>query len=271
MIEIYEEACEKKEKHEHKIKIKHSAEFQRNDVHMICFLVEGKDRWFVGDDVFVLNPYELVFVYKNELYNTDQMAENSKKFVLKFDDDFFEEEYLEIIATLKNVRHVKFLPQYTLEFVELFGELILEQKNNHVQCYEMMQLYIRRLLLMIMRHWEKNDKIKHDNPYAIIRKAMDYIRDNVGSDDLNLGVISKKYSFSPGYFSELFKEIAGVRFSEYVNISKVLKAQQLLEKGDVSIIEIATQCGFNDSNYFTRIFKKLTGECPSVYAKRFKK
>ena len=71
---------------------------------------------------------------------------------------------------------------------------------------------------------------------------------------------------SPSHFSKQFKSITGVGLSEYINVSRISKAEKLLRKTNKPITEIATECGFNDSNYFAAVFKKIKGTTPKKYS-----
>ena len=61
------------------------------------------------------------------------------------------------------------------------------------------------------------------------------------------------------------KEYCNMSFVEYVSLVRVKKAKELFDTTDMTIAEIAIQVGYADPNYFTRVFKKLTGQTPSGY------
>ena len=86
------------------------------------------------------------------------------------------------------------------------------------------------------------------------------------SADLSLDMLAKKYSLSKSYFSKLFKKVTGVGISEYINITRVSAAEKMLLSGEKNITEIALKCGFNDSNYFATVFKKIKAVAPKIYS-----
>ena len=102
------------------------------------------------------------------------------------------------------------------------------------------------------------------------RKAIGYISENY-SGDLNLKTVASKFAMSESYFSKQFKNVTGVGFNEYVNISRVSAAEKMLVKSNRAITEIAADCGFNDSNYFAAVFKKIKGITPKKYSSMNKK
>src|SRR5699024_7461201 len=69
---------------------------------------------------------------------------------------------------------------------------------------------------------------------------------------------------SKPYFSNFFKNISGMTLSQYLNISRLEKAIQLLNHTDrnLSVTEIASLCGFDTIRHFNRVFKDITGFSP---------
>lgn len=101
----------------------------------------------------------------------------------------------------------------------------------------------------------------------IVREAIEYIRVNL-DQDLNLEDISNAIKISQYELSRKFKKETGVAITEYINKLRINEALSLLENGNISITDIAQMIGFNDVNYFTKVFKKLQGITPSEYKKK---
>jgi two-component system response regulator YesN len=74
----------------------------------------------------------------------------------------------------------------------------------------------------------------------------------------------------PSYLSRLFKRETGENFVEYVTRLKMEKAKELLEMSDRTIEDIADMLGYDNKNYFGKLFKAHTGTLPSVYRSRSK-
>ena len=69
------------------------------------------------------------------------------------------------------------------------------------------------------------------------------------------------------YLSNLFKKETGISFSDYVNLQRIKKAQELLTETHLRTYQIAQQVGFQDESYFSRVFKKIVGMRPGEYRK----
>ncbi len=66
-------------------------------------------------------------------------------------------------------------------------------------------------------------------------------------------------------FSRTFKSAFGITFKEYLLRVRIKEACRLLEKPDVAVTDVTYLSGFNDPSYFSKVFKRYVGVCPSVY------
>ena len=70
---------------------------------------------------------------------------------------------------------------------------------------------------------------------------------------------------SKTYLSSLFKKETRYSISEYINIVRIERSKSLLMEENLSIIEIANLCGFEDQSYFTKVFKNIVGITPKKF------
>lgn len=100
---------------------------------------------------------------------------------------------------------------------------------------------------------------------AIILEAIEYIGDNFALAELSTNCVARYVNLSSSWLSTKFKEEVGVGVSDYVNSIRVQKAKQLFDQEDYMIYEVAEKVGFTSSQYFSKIFKQLTGVTPNEY------
>ncbi|MCD6121393.1 MAG: helix-turn-helix domain-containing protein [Spirochaetales bacterium] len=103
-----------------------------------------------------------------------------------------------------------------------------------------------------------------DRSERIINRAKEYIEKNY-SEHLTVEDIARTVFISPSYFKHLFKKISGYSFKDYLSRIRLDKAKELLLNSDMSITNIAYEVGYQDSNYFSTLFKKAEGVTPSEY------
>lgn len=114
----------------------------------------------------------------------------------------------------------------------------------------------------------ESDALSDSNPSEpIIASIRSYIDNNI-AQDLSLGSLSRKFRVNPSYLSRLFHQMTGERLSEYITQRKVRIAKQLLETDD-KIYAVARQVGYDNPNYFSKVFKKTVGITPQEYRMLF--
>lgn len=99
---------------------------------------------------------------------------------------------------------------------------------------------------------------------TLTKNAQEYIDANY-TKAITLEDVSREVNVSPQYFSKLFKEETGRNFIDYLTERRMTAAKTLLSQGELTIKEITYQIGYNDPNYFSRIFKKIVGVTPTEY------
>lgn len=99
-----------------------------------------------------------------------------------------------------------------------------------------------------------------------IMDAVHYIENHL-DQKISLLDISQYASINDSHLSRQFKKETGKTVTEYINDKKIHRAIYYLENTKYSITEISVMCGFENHNYFSKIFKKKTGFTPREYQK----
>lgn len=100
----------------------------------------------------------------------------------------------------------------------------------------------------------------------LVRVCMDDI-DFHYNEDLSLGILARSHAVSASYLSGLFRQETGMTLTDYINHTRIRQALILLNTTGLPVGAIAARCGFPDSSYFSRIFKKYQGKTPREYRK----
>ena len=93
------------------------------------------------------------------------------------------------------------------------------------------------------------------------RKLVSYIQEHYGSP-LKLDQLSTLFNFSPKYISCLVKNEVGLAFSDFLISLRMKRAAELLGRTHQDVQTISRSVGYDDTQYFHRIFKKTTGKTP---------
>ena len=108
--------------------------------------------------------------------------------------------------------------------------------------------------------------IDENSGKALIQKSIEYMQEHF-RDSLTLTDISRTIGLSVSYFSYLFKQETGKNYIEYLNEIRLLATMKDLMNTDEKVVVVAQKNGFQNLEYFSRYFKKQTGESPARWRK----
>lgn len=237
-----------------------------HDKHELYFLEFGQIKYVVGSEIYLLSAGDMVFVPRETFHKTTgEKGVPNERVLLVFDDDFVGSEYKVYIDELTANNFIRLPEEHIYKIRELLRKIEGENRHLFTDYSEMQKLYLRELLIMISRHRKKKVSTKYSPLISIIQDAARFVSENYASS-ISLTSVAKKYAMSTSYFSKQFKSVTGVGFNEYVNIIRVTASEKLLISGNMPITQIAMECGFNDSNYYAAVFKKIKGITPKKYA-----
>lgn len=99
----------------------------------------------------------------------------------------------------------------------------------------------------------------------IISRARAYLSQHYADPNLMLQDVAGEVHLSQSHFSTVFAQETGLTFTQYLTALRIGKAKELLEATEMRSSQIALEVGYNDSHYFSYLFKKTTGMTPSDY------
>jgi signal transduction histidine kinase/AraC-like DNA-binding protein len=99
---------------------------------------------------------------------------------------------------------------------------------------------------------------------ALVKKVQEFVAANY-STAFSRADLADRLGVSEAYVSRIFRQVTGTALWDYVNHYRVARACELLDRTTSSITEVALAVGFNDPAYFSRVFRKETGQSPQSY------
>ena len=138
-------------------------------------------------------------------------------------------------------------------------------------CYEQKEqnsATIIGYLLLLLDHSKKTGLLTESSPSstASIRKAMDYIQSNF-NEKISLSDMAASVGMNPKYFCSYFKKHTLTTPVTYLTMLRIRHAKALLQEKQLSVLEVALSCGFDNVSFFIRQFKAVTGQTPGQYRK----
>jgi AraC-like DNA-binding protein len=165
--------------------------------------------------------------------------------------------------------HLNYQNYYFYNNVELattINKLIKECMSTSITKDALADLTLQELLVRIIQTQTAKsiDDGLFADPNTPITQVLDYIRLNL-RENITLKNLSEKACMSTTSFYRFFKRELGMSPIEFVISEKLRCAKQLLKNPTIQINEVCYLSGFEDSNYFIRLFKKHEGITPKQY------
>lgn len=158
------------------------------------------------------------------------------------------------------------------ELNTLLKPLLLSLIENRRNSYSTCEYLVKSNLYMIMHHLNhfcsnsNGAESAMESAYEKLKIALYHVQ-NSYAQNITINEVATLCGFSESHFMKLFKELTGISFTAYlINYRLEIAAKQLIET-EQKIIEIATNCGFNNHSYFTRSFIKKYRTTPGNYRK----
>ena len=98
----------------------------------------------------------------------------------------------------------------------------------------------------------------------VVEKIRTYIRENY-MNEISMQDAARQFNYSDAYFCKLFKQCFDQNFTTYLTNFRINEAKRLLKDKTISVKDAGMKVGYYDSNYFAKVFKRVTGMIPSEY------
>ena len=235
-----------------------------HDKYELYYLQNGTTKYYVGDEIFYLRPGDAILVPPYITHMTDsESCLYNERILLTFDSRVIDEETSPFLKELAHIKLIHIPSIHSRQLEELLDKIRAVSKRENPCQDNLFRLYFLELLtlLSLLR-----------SPYApsetsdeqFIHDVTEYIRSNLASDQ-SLPHLARHFFLNESSLSRKFKKNSGMNINEYITSVRIYHATLLLEEGTHSITEVAQACGYNDSNYFSTVFKKIHGTTPLKY------
>lgn len=104
----------------------------------------------------------------------------------------------------------------------------------------------------------------------LIEQVKAYVGENYGDISLSVNQVSDYVNMSAAYLGRVFKQMAGITFTEYLTKYRLDAACKLLKDTTMTVNDISDEVGFTNSSYFHIIFKKNLNCTPNQYRKQYR-
>ena len=234
----------------------------------IYFLLKGRRRYIIENEIYDVEAGDVILVPPMTMHKTTFYPSAPEN-----------EIHARLLYNVKEI-HEELLPAFDKHFYRPVGkeremlfllinesveEIKKEKESNLLHSINMQKL------LYILKNMPESGKTvqRLTDTERLMQGAAYFIKENC-EKNITLKQMAEETGFAREYFSVVFKKAIGSNFNDYLNNMRIARALHLLTETDGPVSKISEQCGFTDSNYFTYVFKKITGVSPTNYRKQQK-
>ncbi len=180
------------------------------------------------------------------------------------------EDWAEQLAGMSMLTESNFLRMQE-EIRTVLLRLQHEDNTQFELCYDEDGLFSveswRDQLKALLLRLSKESKLSETSDSRLVLEIRDYLDQNYQLD-MTLQHIAERFFISRENVSRKFKQITGENLSDYLTNLRIVKAKALLQNTNLRLSQISELVGYEDEKYFSRVFKKATGQTPREYRKQ---
>lgn len=239
----------------------------------IFILLDTQAAHIIEGQYFTLQQYDMVFIPPEQLHKSEYPPGKPRKrlvidFYIPAQQPGMEEQIQQMLTLFFRETSVYRFPemQRNIIFRTLNDIFSLGQAPSELRDLLIHAKFIE-FLCTVYEFRQENQyqpEMVFDSVTQKIYTVTAYIHSNYTSE-LTLQGLSKQFFISPYYLSHQFKKVTGFTLINYIQMTRVRNAQQLLLYTQMKITDIASACGFTSFSQFNRVFNRISGCSPSQY------
>jgi AraC-like DNA-binding protein/quercetin dioxygenase-like cupin family protein len=231
----------------------------------------------MSDESYLMREGDVVILGSSQLHRDRNTEGTLDYIVLQFDmNTFFDQSTIPYLQYFNETK----VPLSTMNYIfreneqarreaaECIRQIHREAlgKNNG---YELaVNMLIKKLLLILIRGDTRGLLAAQDRVERMrLKPVLDYVEQRI-DERIAVEEVCRLANMSYYYFVKFFKKIMGIPFTEYVNLRKIKRAEQLLLTRDLSVTEIGDQIGMPNMAHFYKMFKRFNGCSPKEFQRK---
>ncbi|MCF6404495.1 AraC family transcriptional regulator [Chitinophaga filiformis] len=241
--------------------------------HVMLF-TEGAGTHTIDFKSFPVKPYQIYFMIPGQVHSW-QFEGHVDGYILNFSHTFLHSlllkpDYLEQFPFFSgNVDEAVInLPEELHKPVtSAFEGLISESEQRERLSVDMIQVLMLQLFILVGRlSFDKDSSHANAYNYALVKNFQKLIERNYRTLKLPKDYAERLF-VTPNHLNALCNSVLGMSAGEVIRNRIILEAKRLLTNQDSTISEIAYELNFADNSYFTKFYKKYTGQTPEEFRK----
>jgi AraC-like DNA-binding protein len=245
----------------------------------LYYFVRGRASLECGHNHFEVSTGNIAVVNSNELHYLESLSDGLEFYVIRIEPAFLFSNQVDLLQTkyLAPLAHNRIAFQNLIEndaqIMDCVTRMIREYYSNQIgfelavksSIYQLIVLLLRGYVGKVLTKNEFEEKARSLKRFDIV---LHVIKNNY-AEKISLEELADTVNLSVCHFCRTFKQLTGKTTTDYINSVRLEKATSFLEQKDLSITEIAINCGFDSVNYFSRLFRKYYNTSPTKFRETY--
>lgn len=255
-------------------RMRHSFELHSHDYCEVVFITSGTGIYYTDSREYELKAGDLFVAKGRELHGHKEVEELTGYSIMFRVTDLNLDDLRELPGfwvlfiheqNEQSCSHIH-LEGHAFQTVEGLCRTMWEEYQSKRKGFrDMCRALLMQVLIELSRNVEGYNGFETEQDFRLA-KAMIYLETNFASKIL-LEDLALLTGLSARHFSRLFLQVYGVSPMKHLLDIRLSCAERLLSSGRYTVTEVAGMCGFEDGNYFSRVFKERTGYAPTKWPK----
>lgn len=235
-------------------------------------IIYGKANIYFYEDIRILGEQEFPvsqlhlleqYIEHNEIFKVKNLVQEifSEELVKKYGSAYLRIMWIRILNLL--LHHYERRGRNAAEIEKMLQNYNLLDRIQSLQ-------EIRQKIMEMVMECVSTESVADANTRSKIQMAIGYIQEHF-AENLTVNVLAEHYGMSPNYFSSMFKKEMSRSAVNYITELRINQARELLYHSELSVVDISKKVGYEDSQYFFRVFKKYLGMTPLQYREESRK
>ena len=250
--------------------------FESHDFWEIVYIDSGKAISEGKNKSNTLSQGDVIFIKPNEKHKLrGDGVNNFNAFIISFTSNsecmsFFKNKIIKVPQNLKRYISLIFNEGNNAFVLPKNNPYLVELKLRHeapVGSAQMVRSYLEQFIILLLRNEEKKFDLtdisdNSENRVAVLVKNI-LVENIYGS--ITVEELCTHLHYSRMYLSKIFKKYSGSTINQYYNELKIKEAKKLIRSGDYNFTQISEMLGFDNSHYFSRVFRRISNMTPTEY------
>lgn len=250
---------------------------EKHDFWEIVYIDKGRVQVRSDEDNLILSQGEIVFHRPNEFHSIKALDSAPNFFVVSFVCNSPLMVYLEkhhtvlnktlhsfIASVIKEAEHTYVIPKNDPTLKKL-----IKKETAPIGGEQLIKTYLEQFLILLIRNILKKEEpsvfpTKESMETHLVSSAKRLLEEKA-EELFHVNDLCVALGYSKSYLSKLFHEQTGDTIANYAIQIKIKRAKQLIREGNLNFAQISDKLSFDNPQYFSRVFKRITGMTPTEF------